>query len=228
MGGQACILYGAAEFSRDVDLAIGTDAENLTRVQSALDQLKAEPVFVPRLEPDVLKRGHACHLRCHTPETEGLRVDLMAKMRGCDDFSELWRRRTIIELPEIGRVGLLSLPDLVQAKKTQREKDWPMIRRLIEANIIQFRDTADEPRVRFWLRECRTPAFLIELAQEYPDLCRQVADERPLLQHAGSEDVAALQAGLSDEEAQEKEADRRYWMPLKQDIEKWRRERRQQ
>jgi len=28
MGGQACILYGAAEFSRDVNLAIVADSAN--------------------------------------------------------------------------------------------------------------------------------------------------------------------------------------------------------
>jgi len=30
MGGQACVFYGAAEFSRDTDLAIAADAANLT------------------------------------------------------------------------------------------------------------------------------------------------------------------------------------------------------
>ncbi len=29
IGGQACILYGAAEFSRDIDLAVMISAENL-------------------------------------------------------------------------------------------------------------------------------------------------------------------------------------------------------
>jgi hypothetical protein len=31
MGGQACVFYGAAEFSRDADLAILADARNLFR-----------------------------------------------------------------------------------------------------------------------------------------------------------------------------------------------------
>ena len=29
IGGQACVLYGAAEFSRDCDLVILADSENL-------------------------------------------------------------------------------------------------------------------------------------------------------------------------------------------------------
>ena len=50
MGGQACVLYGAAEFSRDADLAIVADAENLQRFQTALDDLRAERIAVPSAE----------------------------------------------------------------------------------------------------------------------------------------------------------------------------------
>jgi hypothetical protein len=32
MGGQACVFYGAAEFSRDTDFAILADAANLARL----------------------------------------------------------------------------------------------------------------------------------------------------------------------------------------------------
>jgi hypothetical protein len=35
MGGQACVLYGGAEFSRDVDFAVLADAANLTRLGRA-------------------------------------------------------------------------------------------------------------------------------------------------------------------------------------------------
>ena len=35
MGGQACILYGAAEFSRDVDVAILASEANLQRLRAA-------------------------------------------------------------------------------------------------------------------------------------------------------------------------------------------------
>ena len=35
MGGQACILYGAAEFSRDTDFAILPDSANLARLRKA-------------------------------------------------------------------------------------------------------------------------------------------------------------------------------------------------
>ena len=40
MGGQACVLYGAAEFSRDTDVVILAESENLTRLQSAWTNCK--------------------------------------------------------------------------------------------------------------------------------------------------------------------------------------------
>ena len=46
MGGQACVFYGAAEFSRVVDLAVLAEAENLALLERALADLKAEIVFV--------------------------------------------------------------------------------------------------------------------------------------------------------------------------------------
>jgi hypothetical protein len=75
MGGQACILYGGAEFSRDVDFAVAVSPDNLRRLQGALRAQNAEPVFFPPLSAAVLKRGHACHFRCGAPATRGLRVD---------------------------------------------------------------------------------------------------------------------------------------------------------
>lgn len=224
MGGQACILYGAAEFSRDLDLTIGIDDQNLKLIRKILDRLQAENIFVPPLDADILKHGHACHFRCHTPETEGLRIDLMSCMRGCDDFEALWNRRAIIHLPEIGDLGVLSLPDLVKAKKTQREKDWPIIRRLIEADILQFQNRTTENQIHFWFLECRTPLELIRLAEERPDLCRSLSSQRHLLIYALMKDEKALEKNLLEEELAEKAIDRAYWMPLRMELEKWRHE----
>lgn len=124
MGGQACILYGAAEFSRDVDVAVLATDKNLELLRQALDELRAKQVFVPALQKEALLRGHASHYRAGIPEAEGIRVDVMSVMHGCDPFAALWRRRQMVTLPGLGRVYILSRPDLVQAKKTQCDKDW--------------------------------------------------------------------------------------------------------
>jgi hypothetical protein len=65
MGGQACVLYGAAEFSRDTDLAILASPPNLTRLGAALVDLQAEVIAGPPFELQYLQRRHAIHFRCH-------------------------------------------------------------------------------------------------------------------------------------------------------------------
>jgi len=133
MGGQACILYGAAEFSRDTDVVVLASPENLHRLELAMTELQASVVAVPPFDVAYLDRGHAVHFRCSAPNVLGMRIDVMARLRGVDPFEMLWDRRTTIALPMPDEsaldVELLALPDLVAAKKTQRDKDWPMLRR---------------------------------------------------------------------------------------------------
>jgi hypothetical protein len=222
MGGQACVFYGAAEFSRDTDLAIVADAVNLARLRRALAELQAAPIAVPPFAVKYLRRGHAIHFRCQHPEALRMRVDVMSKMRGVDEFAKLWRRRTTIELPDGTKCDLLSLPDLVQAKKTQRDKDWPMIRRLVEANYFQNQTKPNPAHIRFWFQELRTPELLVELACRYPSECRRMAKQRGLLAHAQSGKLDELEQALLAEESTERRQDRQYWLPLKAELEKLR------
>ena len=97
MGGQACVLYGAAEFSRDTDLAILAEKENLDVLRRALADLQAETIAVPPLEKRFLDRGHAVHFRCAHPEAFRMRIDIMSRMRGMESFESLWQRRTTFE-----------------------------------------------------------------------------------------------------------------------------------
>jgi len=222
MGGQACVFYGAAEFSRDTDFAIIADAANLARLRKALAELQAEPIAVPPPALKFLRRGHAVHFRCQHPEAMRLRVDVMSKMRGVDAFAKLWQRRTVIQLPDGTICDLLSLPDLVQAKKTQRDKDWPMIRRLVEAHYFQNRAKPNPAQILFWLQELRTPEILLDLAKQHRATCRRLVLTRPPLALAVAGKLAELQRALLDEESAEREQDRRYWLPLKAELEKLR------
>ena len=222
MGGQACVFYGAAEFSRDTDFAILADAANVARLRRALGDLRAEAIAVPPFELKYLNRGHAIHFRCQHPEALGMRVDIMSKMRGVETFSKLWRRRTTIELPGGMPCDLLSLPDLVQAKKTQRDKDWPMIRRLVEAHYFQNREKPLMAQNKFWLRELRTPALLIEVAQSNAKSCRKLVAEWPLLAIAALGKSNELERALRDEETAERDRDKLYWLPLRKELEKLR------
>ena len=223
MGGQACILYCGAEFSRDVDLAVPSSPDGLAPLRMALAELQAEAVYVPPLEPAFLEKGHACHFRCRHPEAGGLRIDVLSRMRGCSDFPTLWSRRAEFAVPEAGPVAALCLADLVQSKKTQRDKDWPMIRRLIEADYLNRRENAAPEDVRWWLAEARTPGILLALAREHPDIAGQVAARPWLLEPRADED--ALAARLDEEERAVRQADREYWAPLRRELEALRRAR---
>lgn len=225
MGGQACVFYGGAEFSRDTDLALLADADNLERLERALADLQAERIAVPALSLEALERGHAVHFRCRHADVAGMRIDVMSSMRGVDPFETLWDRRTSAELPDGLRLELLSLPDLVAAKKTQRDKDWPMIRRLVEAHHFEHRERATTEAVRFWLRELRTPSLLVETAARWPEAVGDAMRERPLLGNAVAGDLQALETSILEEERLEKAVDREYWAPRRLELERWRRER---
>ena len=227
MGGQACIFYGAAEFSRDLDLLILADATNLPNLVRALDALDAEVIAVPPLEERHLLRGHAVHLRCRREDVAGLRIDLMSCLRGVAGFEDLWARRTTIEVAG-DPIDLLAMEDLVRAKKTQRDKDWPMIRRLLEQSYFEHATSATQELVRFWLRELRTPELLVEVAGAHPELARAEAVFRPAVRAALTARPDDLSEALEAEEREERRKDREYWAPLKRELEEFRLSRRRQ
>jgi hypothetical protein len=219
MGGQACVLYGAAQFSRDTDIAIALDPDNLDALKLALDDLQARCIAVPPFEVDFLRRGMAIHFRCQHPDAEDIRIDVMNVMRGVAPFDELWSRRTTLEFDDGLKVDLLSLPDLVQAKKTQRDKDWPMLRLLIEAHYKEHATSPNEEQVRFWLREARTVSILQTVAKQFPAFLSEAALQRPLLVDIGSAPADGVERALHEEELRERDADRRYWAPRSKELE---------
>jgi hypothetical protein len=221
MGGQACILYGAAEFSRDADLAVLASAENLARLREAMNALKATVIAVPPFEAEYLDRGHAVHFECMRSDVRGMRIDIMSRLRGVDAFAALWARRVEVEPPDGETLDVLALPDLVAAKKTQRDKDWPMVRRLVDVDYVAGRamDSPDAVRSAFWLRELRTPAWLIECASRFLDRAREAVSLRPLVAAALEGDEPRVAAGLAEEEAHERAADQAYWAPLRAELE---------
>jgi hypothetical protein len=218
MGGQACVFYGAAQFSRDLDLTILADPENIARLRTALDELKADAIAVPPLAGHWLEAGHAVHFRCRQEDVANLHIDIMARMRGVDDFASLWERRTTIQAFD-EQVDLLGLEDLVKAKKTQRDKDWPMIRRLVERDYLTSGASPEQGQPTFWLLELRTPELLIEVSRRFPALAASLSSNRPLLNHALAGQTEALESDLHAEEKAERAADREYWQPLRKQLE---------
>jgi hypothetical protein len=145
----------------------------------------------------------------------------MSTMRGLDGFEQLWQRRTRIDIAPGEQFDVMALPDLVRAKKTQHDKDWPMIRRLVEADYVAT-PTPTPEQLKFWLLESRTPEMLIDLSAVYAELSRSLQPFRPLLTLAAQGTIPPLEQALFEEERAERAIDRSYWQPLRNELEELR------
>lgn len=130
------------------------------------------------------------------------------------------------DLPGAGQIDSLSLPDLVQSKKTQRDKDWPMVRRLVEVSYDRGYTAPTDPQVVFWLRELRTPEILVEAASRFPDAAARIGNDRDATATALGGSVDAVREELRREEERERTEDRAYWAPLRAELEAMRHARR--
>ncbi len=219
MGGQACVFYGAAQVSKDVDLALLAEPANIARLRLALEELDAHRIAVPPFDPALFDRGHAIHFRCHARDVADLRVDLMSKLRLLDDFNTLWERRTTFADDDGNEFNLLSLPDLVRSKKTGRNKDWPVVELLVNIHIHENLTAPRPDWIQFWLNECRTPSQLVALAAQFPAECVAASLARPLLKRVLTGDADALIPALDAEMRAEQAVDRAYWEPVRRDLE---------
>ncbi len=219
IGGQACIVYGAAEFSRDTDFTVLCTEKNINNLHSALQAMKAELIYVPPLEISYLKRGHACHFRCQNDDLNGLRIDLMAKLKGCSPFTVLWKRRNTVKLDHGHFIDVISLKDLVESKKTQRDKDWFMLKRLVDNDILTHKINPSLQQARWWLLECRNSDILVDLAAEFPRLARRQIRSRLLLKAAINGNKEQVRELLIKEETEERGKDIIYWQPLRKELE---------
>jgi len=196
---------------------------DMGRIAHALDLLGAHPIAVPPFNTELLDRGHAVHFRCTRADLGGLRLDVMTRPPRLGDVAAVWERHVVFDLG-FGPVPAVALEDLVLTKKTQRDKDWATIGELVEADMVAHQTQVDEHRVNFWLREARNADTLIELAAAYPETASAAATGRPLLGAALEGDTAALEIQLAQEQIEGKAADRRYWAPIRQELESMRQE----
>ncbi|MFM7290155.1 MAG: hypothetical protein ACKO6B_02850 [Planctomycetia bacterium] len=223
MGGQACVFYGAAQVSKDIDFLVLAEPENFARLQTALAELRADRIAVPPFDPAALARGHAVHFRCRAPAAEGLRVDVMTRLRETPEFQVLWERRTTFVDGDDVEYHLLCIPDLVQAKKTQRSRDWPVIELLVTIHYREHGDAATDDRVAFWLREARTPELLVEICRRFPAQATELTARRPLIRLARERSLDDLRTALDAEVRAVQARDRDYWEPLRRELEEFRR-----
>jgi hypothetical protein len=93
---------------------------------------------------------------------------------------------------------------------------------LLEGDYLRHRTSPVSGQVEFWLKELRTPELLVEVCAQHPERSGELAQDRPLLVHAVSGDLTRLSEALEVEEKLEREKDRLYWLPLKEELERMR------
>lgn len=108
IGGYAVAFHGRPRFTKDIDLWIGVDAENLTRVARALALFGAPPALVS----EVRTLGPEQVLYLGRPP---LRVDILRSV-GSLSFEEAYARRVEAEWDGV-RVSIVALADLLAAKR---------------------------------------------------------------------------------------------------------------
>ncbi len=226
MGGQACWVYGSGQASKDVDFAIMADSGNLEQLRVVLADLAAQNIAVPALDQQFLDAGLAVHFRCSRKDAAGIRVDVMSKMRGVDYFDALWERRAVAIVGDGVELNLLSLRDLIRAKKTQRDKDWPMISTLVSGHYLRNGHDPSPANIALWLEELRDPELLLEAVTRYPAEAAKVASLRGPVTIARdpSSSMDDIRRAIRDEEDAERAADRAYWEPLKKQLAELRRQ----
>jgi hypothetical protein len=142
----------------------------------------------------------------------------MTEPRNFGDFEALWQRPTVFSDPSGTEFHLLSVPDLVRAKKTQRSKDWPVIEALVG---IHFEENQSNPMpewISCWLTEAGSAELLLDLGARFPSEAAAMATAHPLLAFAVSPGLPRLREALDAEVRAEQEKDRIYWEPFKREM----------
>lgn len=169
---QAVVLHRLAVMSKDGDWILREDPDALQHVLRVLDRHGARYRFGAPLDVRWTAGGWSSHLEFRE---NGLRIrtDFVTRpprLSG-ERLAALWAEA------EPGGVSYVGARDLAEIKKTNREKDYPVIGELARLLI--------DPEEQLLLS--RSARDLQALAQEHPQVCERLVDARPVLALADGE-----------------------------------------
>ena len=126
ISGQASILYGAATFSEDVDLWIRPTPSNARRLLAALAARRARVYkLTPPLSRRNLAAGHGFHFLVPSRPAP-IYLDIMGRPPRVGPFAAARKRARVLRTAW-GDVPVVSIPDLIALKRTQRIADYEVI-----------------------------------------------------------------------------------------------------
>lgn len=166
IGGQAVVMLRLAFMSKDGDWLLRDDEETLGHILTVLEEKGARYRFGAPLDLRWLENGWSSHFEF---KENGLRVrtDFVTKppRLSAQDIAAVWQDQATKQVPHIGPKYLAEL------KKTNREKDYPIIGEL--ARLV------DDPLEQMLLS--RSARDIISLCEQHPGSIEQAMARRPAL-----------------------------------------------
>lgn len=182
-GGQAVVLHRIALMSKDGDWVLREDEETMGHILAVLEGYGAVYRFGAPLDIRWLSAGWSSHFEFRHQEIR-VRTDFMTRLPRLtsDRLACLWREQEGRNPPFLG------VADLIETKKTNREKDYAVI-----GELARMADTVEQK-----LMYSRSARELIALAGKYPGKIAGMKKQRRVLESV-SDGLTALEAALDAE-----------------------------
>lgn len=220
IGGQAAIIYGASQITKDADFWVEPTRRNFAALEKALISLNARLRFLPPLDIKYLRKGHGIHFTIPEPEGDYY-IDILGKPPRVSGFPAAYKSAQIVKWHGFV-LRVLDIPRLVATKKTNREQDYASIQLLAE---MVFNTVRNKPHLRkgvisWLLQESRTPEHLIEIVRKWKGglkiapTCRREA-----VTLAVSDAVPEqIQTAIDKEKLTYQRANIEYWKPFLREL----------
>lgn len=181
--GQAVVLHELAVMSKDGDWILRENQESLKHILTILEKHGARYRFGAPLDVQWLSGGWSSHFEFQH-ELLRVRTDFVTRPPriNAENLTAMWREQEHYGFP------FTNIRDLIELKKTNREKDYAVIGELSRL----LTDVSEQ------LLLSRSAKDLIQLAKTHGDLVSQLVTKRPLLNEISS-GIDKLEAALDAE-----------------------------
>jgi len=182
-GGQAVVLHRLALMSKDGDWILREDEECVGHILSTLETYGAVYRFGAPLDIRWLSGGWSAHFEFRREDIR-VRTDFVTRppRLSSDRLACLWREQEHRAPP------FLDIADLIETKKTNREKDYAVI-----GELARLTGSIEDK-----LKYSRSARELLDLAGRYPGSIAEITKQRPALA-ASVDGLEALETALDSE-----------------------------
>lgn len=218
------MLYGAAQFSEDIDLWL---APTIANIRAFLVVLKKADASVYKLTPSLnrsyLLHGHEFHFRLPEEEFQLAYLDFMGCPPRVGPFSSAFRRAPRFQC-DWGNIPVVAISDLVELKKTRHAADYDVISNLAKIRL-RSKKKPDRRLLLWGLKNVFRVEDAIWILNTWPETKGLLPQaRRPWLKLLSSpknvsvEVYGRAQSLLSKEIAKHQLEDVRYWSSIIQEL----------